>query len=125
TKIIWEGKCYMSEANEILDYLEKHQDEFLKILKEAVHLESPTEGDKEDLRKCRDYFADVFSSIGFKCTVVPSNDERYGDHLLMELGEGDEQVLFVVHYDTVYQKGTFETYGNKKERKCGVLEYLI
>ncbi|TRM12052.1 M20 family metallopeptidase [Lentibacillus cibarius] len=97
----------MSEEKVLLEYMEKHTDEFLGMLKEAVNLESPTEGDKEDLKKCREYFERKFSEIGFKCSVIPSNDSRYGDHLLMELGEGDEQVLFVGHYDTVYSKGTF------------------
>ena len=97
----------MSETKLIVDYMENHQDEFVSILKEAVLLESPTEGDKEDLKKCRDYFADLFSRIGFTCTVVPSNDARFGDHLLMEYGEGNEQVLFVGHYDTAHPKGSF------------------
>ncbi|MEN1967901.1 M20/M25/M40 family metallo-hydrolase [Lentibacillus sp. N15] len=97
----------MIEAEMILDYMEKHSHEFLEVLKETVLLETPTEGDKEDLRRCRDYFAKTFSDIGFTCTVVPSEDSRYGDHLLMELGSGNEQVLFVGHYDTVYPKGTF------------------
>ncbi|UJL47453.1 M20/M25/M40 family metallo-hydrolase [Virgibacillus sp. NKC19-16] len=101
------GENLMSEEKMLLEYMEKHNEEFLDMLKEAVNLESPTEGDKEDLKKCRDYFERTFSEIGFKCNVVPSNDSRYGDHLLMELGEGDEQVLFVGHYDTVYEKGAF------------------
>ncbi|WP_099355146.1 M20/M25/M40 family metallo-hydrolase [Fredinandcohnia onubensis] len=95
-------------AEKILsDYMEKHTEHFLTLLKEAVLLESPTEGDKEDLKKCRNYFEKIFSEIGFSCTVVPSNDKRYGDHLLLEFGEGEEQILFVGHYDTVYPKGSF------------------
>lgn len=97
----------MTHAEVLLHYMEKHNDEFLAILKKAVLLESPTEGDKGDLKKCRDYFASIFTDIGFDCTVVPSNDSRYGDHLMMELGEGEDQVLFVGHYDTVYSKGAF------------------
>lgn len=97
----------MTEAKILLDFMEKHTNEFLEVLKEAVLLETPTEGDKEDLKKCRDYFAKIFSEIGFTCRVIPSNDSRYGDHLYMELGTGDEQILFVGHYDTVYPKGTF------------------
>jgi glutamate carboxypeptidase len=101
------GKGFMTEEKMLLDYMEKHREEFIDVLKEAVFLESPTEGDKEDLKKCRDYFAKIFSDIGSTCTVVPSNDSRYGDHLLIELGDGDEQILFVGHYDTVYAKGSF------------------
>nr|WP_304217226.1 M20/M25/M40 family metallo-hydrolase [Fredinandcohnia onubensis] len=97
----------MSESKILLDYMEGHTEEFLRVLKEAVLLESPTAGDKEDLKKCRDYFEMIFSEIGFKSTVVPSNDSRYGDHLLLELGDGEEQILFVGHYDTVYPKGSF------------------
>ena len=98
----------MSETTLIADYMEKHHNEFVNILKEAVLLESPTGGDKEDLEKCRNYFANLFSRIGFTCTVVPSNDPRFGDHLLMEYGEGNEQVLFVGHYDTAHPKGSFD-----------------
>ncbi|TQR07785.1 M20/M25/M40 family metallo-hydrolase [Psychrobacillus soli] len=115
----------MTEAKMLLDYMEKHSNEFLEVLKEAVLIETPTEGDKEDLKKCRDYFAKIFADIGFKCSVVPSNDGRYGDHLLMELGNGDEQVLFVGHYDTVYQKGTFGELWKKEGTKVwgpGVLD---
>lgn len=97
----------MAESKMLLDYMEKHHEAFMQALKEAVYLESPTEGDKNDLKKCRDYFAGLFSGIGFKCRVIPSEDSRYGDHLLLEWGEGDEQVLFVGHYDTVYEKGAF------------------
>lgn len=97
----------MTESKSLLEYMEDHHDEFVEILKNAVLIESPTDGCKDDLRKCREYFSDLFASIGFKCTVVPSNDERYGDHLLMEYGEGENQILFVGHYDTVFPKGTF------------------
>lgn len=97
----------MSEVKDLLKYMEKYTDEFLEILKGAVVLESPTSGDKNDLKDCRDYFKRLFADIGFKSTVIPSNDNRYADHLFMELGEGDEQLLFVGHYDTVYEKGSF------------------
>jgi len=98
----------MTQSQLLLDYMEKHQDEFINKLKDAVVLESPSNGDKDDLEICREYFKKLFESIGFKATVVPSNDEHFGDHLLLEYGEGDEQILFVGHYDTVYPKGTFQ-----------------
>lgn len=97
----------MSVEKKLTDYMEQHTDTFLNMLQEVVQLESPTEGSKEDLKKCRDYFARIFSELGFTCTVIPNENDRYADHLLMELGEGDEQLLFVGHYDTVYDKGTF------------------
>src|SRR5690625_4853002 len=115
----------MSEAKLLLKYMEDHNKDFMEVLKKAVHLESPTEGDKQDLKKCRDYFLNIFSDIGFKCSVIPSEDDRYGDHLLMELGEGNEQVLFVGHYDTVYEKGTFGDIWREEDSKVwgpGVLD---
>src|SRR5690625_2909033 len=111
------GENIMSEAQKLLEYMEQHNDEFLEVLKEAVYLETPTEGAKKDLEKCRNYFANIFSDIGFKCSVIPSEDSRYGDHLLMELGEGDEQVLFVGHYDTVYEKGAFGDIWREEDSK--------
>lgn len=115
----------MDEANKLLNYMEEHNDEFLMLLKRAVILESPTEGSKEDLRKCREYFSSLFTDIGFQCQTIPSNDKRYGDHLFMELGEGDEQILFVGHYDTVYSKGAFGEVWKQKGNKIwgpGVLD---
>jgi len=92
----------------LLNYMNDHSDEFVALLKEAVLLESPTQGDKNDLAACRDYFSSLFTKIGFTCSVVPSEDGRYGDHLLMEYGNNDNKILFVGHYDTVYLKGSFE-----------------
>src|SRR5699024_8910303 len=115
----------MDEANILLKYMEEHQDEFLSILKEAVYLESPTEGRKEDLKKCREYFATLFESVGFNCKTIPSNNHRFGDHLYMELGSGEEQILFVGHYDTVYAKGSFGELWNQQGNKVwgpGVLD---
>ncbi len=97
----------ISREQLLFDFMEAHLEEFIERLGQAVSLESPTEGDKEDLRLCRNYFHELFSSLGFTCALVPSGDPRYGDHLYMEYGEGDEQVLFVGHYDTVYPKDTF------------------
>ena len=98
----------VSRQELLLAYMDRHLEEFVETLEGAVLLESPTEGDKNDLSLCRNYFEKIFSSIGFTCRVVPSDDPRYGDHLYAEYGEGEEQVLFVGHYDTVYPKGTFQ-----------------
>lgn len=115
----------MSLENQLKDYMQNHSQVFLDMLKEVVHLETPTKGNKEDLKICREYFENKFSDIGFKCSTIPSNDENYGDHLLMELGEGSEQILFVGHYDTVYDKGTFGDIWTEKDSKIwgpGVLD---
>lgn len=91
----------------LLQYMKEHYDEFLDILKTSVEIECPTEGPKENLEKCREYFTSLFEELGFKCTLVPSNSHKCGDHTLMEYGTGKKQILFIGHYDTVYDIGTF------------------
>lgn len=95
------------EMKKLLDYMQNHTEEFLSLLKETTLIETPTEGDKNDLAACRDCFAHMFSLLGFNSRVVPSGDARYGDHLLMEYGDGGQPLLIIGHYDTVYHKGSF------------------
>lgn len=76
----------MTRSRQLLQYMEQHQKEFLNTLEGAVRLESPTQGEPRDLAACRDYFAELFRSIGFHVTPVRSLDPRFGGHLLMEYG---------------------------------------
>ena len=96
----------MTTATMLLSQMKDNQSEFEALLKNAVRLESPTEGDKGDLAACRDFFEGLFTAIGFRCTRL-SGGNRYGDHLLLEYGEGEDNLLFVGHYDTVFEKGSF------------------
>lgn len=115
----------MSVEKNLKEYMEENYEIFVDMLKDVVHIETPTKGKKEDLEKCRKYFENKFSHLGFKCFTIPSNDDNYGNHLLMELGEGDEQILFVGHYDTVYDKGTFGELWKEKDSKIwapGILD---
>ncbi|MBE6565018.1 MAG: M20 family metallopeptidase [Ruminococcaceae bacterium] len=98
----------MEHANTILQYMENNQAEFEALLEKAVCMETPTEGEKDDLAACRRFFADLFEGIGFSVSVLPSGDDRYGDHLLAEYGEGEDSLLFVGHFDTVFEKGSFQ-----------------
>lgn len=77
----------MKRSEQLLKYMEDHHQDFLAALEGAVRLESPTEGDPDDLIKCRNYFAELFRGIGFRVTTVKSIDPRFGDHLLMEYGK--------------------------------------
>lgn len=54
----------MTRREQLYAYMQAHADEFLKVLEGAVRLESPTEGDRADLDRCRDYFKDLFEGIG-------------------------------------------------------------
>ncbi|NLK94045.1 MAG: M20 family metallopeptidase [Clostridiales bacterium] len=97
----------MNENEMLLKYMNENIDIFEESLKKAVLIETPTDGDKKDLVDCRNYFQSLFEGIGCKCTVVHTENEHYGGHLLIEYGDGDEQILFIGHYDTAYAKGTF------------------
>lgn len=77
----------MKRSERLLKYMENHHQDFLTALEGAVRLESPTEGDSNDLIACRNYFAELFRSIGFHVTEVKSLDSRFCDHLLMEYGK--------------------------------------
>jgi len=96
----------MTTAAMLLSSMEDNQSEFETLLEKAVRLESPTEGDKGDLSSCRDFFEGLFTAIGFRCTRL-SGGGRYGDHLLLEYGKGEDNLLFIGHYDTVFEKGSF------------------
>ncbi len=97
----------MSDAKRILAYLDSKQDEFLDVLKQAVELESPTYESKAASARCGAFFQDLYKQLGFRITVLPQ--EECGDHFIAELGDSDETVYFVGHYDTVYPLGTLQS----------------
>ena len=73
----------------------------MDALKGAVTLESPSEGETEDLNKCRNYFADLFRSEGFTVTEVETYSSKYANHLLVEYGKnaGDAAKSFKAWQD--------------------------
>ncbi len=101
----------MTRREQLYAYMQAHADEFLKVLEGAVRLESPTEGDRADLDRCRDYFKDLFEGIGCATRELESLDPRFANHLLIEFGKDDgaasKPLLFGGHYDTVHDKGVF------------------
>lgn len=98
----------MDRREKLLNYMTEHKDEYLGILEKAVRLETPTEGDREDLDKCRAFFADLFRGIGCRVTEVESLDPRFADGIRIEFGNPDgRQLLFGGHYDTVHEKCLF------------------
>lgn len=115
----------MTIEQKLSNYMANQLDEFYELLQKVVQLESPTEGGREDLKICRDFFSTLFEKLGFRSEVIKNEDKRFGDHLHLTLGEGEEQLLFVGHYDTVYEKGSFGSLWKSDENKIwgpGVLD---
>lgn len=90
----------MDKDERILKYIESHMDEYIEFLKDFVERESPSHENKEASDRCCDLIQKKFTELGFKMERIPQ--VNCGDHLYGELGDGEEGVIFVGHYDTVY-----------------------
>jgi|GEM_PF-952887 len=77
----------MTRREQLYDYMKTHADEYLKVLEGAVRLETPTEGDRADLDRCRAYYRDLFEGIGCVTHELKSLNPRFADHLLIEYGK--------------------------------------
>lgn len=87
----------------IVEFLQNKQGEMLDTLQQLVKKESPSL-DKELNDQLADFIARLFEKLtGGKAAIIPN--DQYGDHIRGEFGTGEEQILLVGHYDTVWQKG--------------------
>jgi glutamate carboxypeptidase len=87
----------------IVEFLKKKQGEMLETLQKLVEKESPTL-DKALNDQLADFIANLFQKLtGGKATIIPN--DHYGNHIKGEFGTGEEQILILAHYDTVWQKG--------------------
>jgi len=96
----------MDKNDIILGYLDKHIDDLLKMLKEAVELESPDHENKTAADECSRYFENRYKELGFRTERIPQ--ETCGDHVYGELGNGKKGAVIIGHYDTVFPIGTIE-----------------
>ena len=83
----------MKITEQLLEYMQDHVQEYVEALRGAVCLESPTDGSREDLDRCRAYMAELFKSDGFLVSEVRNYDPRFADHLLMEYGKDAGSVI--------------------------------
>lgn len=88
---------------ELHKYLSSHTIHMTEDLVQLVKAESPTQ-DKEAVDHCgrliQRMFYDAFGAIP---EIYP--EEKQGDHFKFTLGSGGTRVLFLVHFDTVWDKG--------------------
>jgi glutamate carboxypeptidase len=85
----------------LAQYMEEQREEFLKIFKDIVSLESPTH-DKKLNDTLADYLQNLFERIA-KVERIPQ--EKCGDNLRIEYGSGSETILLLCHMDTVWDEG--------------------
>lgn len=87
-------------------YAEEHLDAFLEKLMEFVRIESPSCGSKQELRQAESYLYDLFQSLGCRMSIIKR--EKAGDIIKAEIGSGQDRVLMIGHYDTVFPIGTIQ-----------------
>lgn len=86
----------------VLKYMKDNTPAMLDMLKEVVELESPST-DKAATDKLAAYLRDKFAGLGCKAELIPQTDR--GNHVRVEWGEGDQQILVLCHMDTVWAVG--------------------
>ena len=88
---------------EFLEYAESHAEEILGTLRHMVEMESFT-ADKASTDALGGYIKERLEELGAHVRLVPQ--EEVGDHLVADVGEGDQQMLLLCHMDTVWPTGT-------------------
>jgi glutamate carboxypeptidase len=96
----------------LLAAAESHRDWALALLEDLVRLESPS-SDKAALDRIGAEIARLFAALGGRATSLPQ--EHSGDHVRIELGHGEDQVLVIGHFDTVWPIGQIEKMPARRE----------
>jgi glutamate carboxypeptidase len=86
----------------ILDWLLGRQQAMAEALRDLVALESPSQ-DPAAVNALGEALCQAFAAQGAEVERLPQ--EAFGDHLRVEWGEGDRQILLLGHMDTVWPAG--------------------
>ncbi|MCM3576481.1 M20 family metallopeptidase [Mesobacillus subterraneus] len=90
----------------IRQFMEDHLQEILDDIKFLVECDSPSL-DKKLVDQCGERIQELlFRYFGKRAEVM--EEEKYGNHLKFEFGEGDETILILSHFDTVWEPGDLE-----------------
>lgn len=87
----------------ILDYLQSQQTAMVELLAQWVNQDSPTY-DKAAVDIMGQMIANAFVETGGTLAAIHPQSER-GDHYTVAYGEGDQQILVLCHFDTVWPMG--------------------
>lgn len=88
---------------EAVDYFTKHEQDIIEDMKRIVMADSPSQN-KELLDQCKEQLQAIFHEY-FGIRAMEYAMEHNGNHLRFEMGEGQEQILMIGHYDTVWDRG--------------------
>jgi glutamate carboxypeptidase len=89
----------------LLKAAEAHREWTVSVVKNLVHLESPST-DKVALDRCGAEIARLLAGLGGRVTMLPQ--AIAGDHVRAEFGRGGTQLLVIGHFDTVWPLGQLE-----------------
>ena len=92
-------------TNQLVDYISSKEEDYLALFKKMIELESPTYR-KDKVDQLVDFIEGYLVEQGVKVNRV--KDTKFGDHLVGEWGDGEEQVMFLGHIDTVWEVGTID-----------------
>jgi glutamate carboxypeptidase len=87
-------------------YFEAHLDELLATLGTCVQIESPST-DKKAADKLGEWLAEQLEVVGARVEFVQQED--YGKHVVGRWGSGEQHILILGHYDTVWPVGEVES----------------
>lgn len=92
----------MENIEPICTYLESRLPFYLDMLRRMVAINSFT-ANPEGVNELAEMTAREFDSLGFSAELIPSENPRYGKHLVLtRQGSGARKVGFVSHLDTVF-----------------------
>lgn len=89
----------MSKA---ISYFQQNRERIVELLEELVKMESPSLN-KPSCDKLAIFLWDQFTSSGIKATIL--EQQKVGNFLRVEFGQGEEQILVLCHLDTVWSLG--------------------
>ncbi|MFJ7737749.1 M20 family metallopeptidase [Lysinibacillus sp. NPDC097287] len=99
--------------DQVKKYMLENQNLILRDIQYLVESDSPS-NNKELADICNQRIQSLFQRyFGYKAEEI--EQENYGNHLRFEYGEGEETILVLSHFDTVWNEGdlTFKIEGDK------------
>jgi glutamate carboxypeptidase len=92
----------MSQMQRVDDYCRQHEAWLIDTAEALARIESPTD-DKAAVDRCGVELARRLQEMGGRTAFVPQ--QTAGNHLRAEFGDGEQQVLMLGHFDTVWPIG--------------------
>lgn len=100
---------------DLLSFCGSQREWLVETLETLVRLESPST-DKPAIDRCGRELVSRLSAIGGRVETL--SQDRAGDHVRAEFGQGDHQVLLLGHFDTVWPVGQLRRMPIRRENGC-------